>query len=292
MAIKKGKPHITVEHLAGGKHKVTDHPTRKAAKSFGMQLRRAGRTVFSHSANNAKKFGLDPRHPLAEHSKNSAGEKSGVHKRPEKPAEKAKAAPPKSPAPSKAPSKPAARSPSPVKKLAAPKFGTKATDKAPSKPAARPHTPVKKMDAPKFGTKSTVKAPSRAGKKAATAKGKVKPGLTPKEPKRQFKGKVSTGQRHGKIAKKGPARPKGAIKQKSAERKFKPAAKPSLMQKLKTLGGKKIDVKGAVSSIKNALTKKRSLKKPAAPGGSVGVGKRGGRFKFSRAGKKIYLHKK
>lgn len=57
----RGTPHIVVEHLPGGKTRVTDHDTKADAYKAGMMIRRAGGTSFVHSKADAQKFGLDPR---------------------------------------------------------------------------------------------------------------------------------------------------------------------------------------------------------------------------------------
>ena len=55
-----GEAHIVVAHHADGP-KVTDHASKKAAMARGKELRAQGVTAVVHSAENARKFGLDPR---------------------------------------------------------------------------------------------------------------------------------------------------------------------------------------------------------------------------------------
>ena len=54
------KKYIVIEDTPHGP-KVTDHPSKKAAKDHGTSLRRAGKTAFMHSHEHAQEFGLDPR---------------------------------------------------------------------------------------------------------------------------------------------------------------------------------------------------------------------------------------
>jgi len=60
----RGTPYITVEEVGrrgSGQQHVVEHASKKAAHAYGMKQRRAGATIFAHSQKTAAEFGLDPR---------------------------------------------------------------------------------------------------------------------------------------------------------------------------------------------------------------------------------------